>query len=453
MKQFSTIFICLMGFFMQTLSAQGWIGNGTSLSPNTSAINVGIGLSSPSTQLHTTGGVRFQGLTGTGSRLIQTDLNGVLSAIGAGTTGQVLTQGATGLAWANATSGLALTGNTVATGQWMGSNNAQPVIFKVNNAEAMRISAGGGVSVGYDASNAANTVQNYSNFAAGWANNIGDTDGSVTLGAQNTIVGTSHIGKSVALGWNNNISQSNGYAIGAANVITSEYAGTFGVGLQAGANRAFVIGGTTGGALVNNTAYSLMVGFSSKSTLFVKDQSVGINTITPTANLHSVGTVKLQGLPTGTGRVLVIDAVTGEVKMANATAQFASSLTNTEALMQTIEAQNQLIQDLQDQINDIKQSLMQSGGIQQSLSSEAKLEQNIPNPTNGKTTIAYSLPQTAKRATLMISDMSGKQLQKMELSMPKGNIEVKMESAGIYIYTLISDGKIIDSKKMIVEMY
>lgn len=40
--------------------------------------NIGLGTSTPSTQLHTTGGVRFQGLSGTGSRMVVADSNGVL---------------------------------------------------------------------------------------------------------------------------------------------------------------------------------------------------------------------------------------------------------------------------------------------------------------------------------------------------------------------------------------
>jgi len=42
--------------------------------------NVGIGTTGPSTQLHTTGGIRFQSLTGTGTRFVMTDANGNLSA-------------------------------------------------------------------------------------------------------------------------------------------------------------------------------------------------------------------------------------------------------------------------------------------------------------------------------------------------------------------------------------
>jgi collagen type VII alpha len=51
--------------------------------------NVGIGTTAPSTQLHTTGGVRFQTLTGTGNRFVVADANGNLSATSATTAGVV----------------------------------------------------------------------------------------------------------------------------------------------------------------------------------------------------------------------------------------------------------------------------------------------------------------------------------------------------------------------------
>lgn len=41
--------------------------------------NIGIGTVAPTTQLHTTGGVRLQGLSGAGTRMVVADLNGVLS--------------------------------------------------------------------------------------------------------------------------------------------------------------------------------------------------------------------------------------------------------------------------------------------------------------------------------------------------------------------------------------
>jgi hypothetical protein len=55
--------------------------------------SVGIGTTSPSTQLHTTGGVRFQTLTGTGNRFVVADLNGNISTASATTAGIVTGSG------------------------------------------------------------------------------------------------------------------------------------------------------------------------------------------------------------------------------------------------------------------------------------------------------------------------------------------------------------------------
>jgi hypothetical protein len=55
--------------------------------------SVGIGTSSPSTQFHTTGGVRFQTLTGTGNRFVIADANGNLSATTATTAGVITGSG------------------------------------------------------------------------------------------------------------------------------------------------------------------------------------------------------------------------------------------------------------------------------------------------------------------------------------------------------------------------
>ncbi|HQP03082.1 MAG TPA: hypothetical protein PLP11_00640 [Bacteroidales bacterium] len=56
---------------------------------------VGIGTTAPSTQLHTTGGVRFQTLAGTGSRIVYADASGNLSAASAAGSGLVSGSGTT----------------------------------------------------------------------------------------------------------------------------------------------------------------------------------------------------------------------------------------------------------------------------------------------------------------------------------------------------------------------
>ena len=86
--------------------------------------NVGVGTISPSTQLHTTGGVRFQGLAGTGSRMVITDPNGVLST-------QTIPTGGTNLYNSD---GTLTESRTVSIG-------TSQIEFKGTTAASMRISA------------------------------------------------------------------------------------------------------------------------------------------------------------------------------------------------------------------------------------------------------------------------------------------------------------------------
>lgn len=83
----------------------------------------------------------------------------------------------------------------------------------------------------------------------------------------------------------------------------------------------------------------------------------------------------------------------------------------------------------------------------------ALLRQNHPNPFNSSTTIECSLPQNVSSAFLYIYDMQGKQINRIEVR-ERGTVltQVKASSLtpGMYIYSLIADGKEIDSKRMIV---
>lgn len=125
------------------------VGNSyvTQIAPANGAIiegSVGIGTALPSTQLHTTGGVRFQNLSGIGDRLVQTDLNGNLSALTPGTTGQILTQGAGVLTWSNPQNWLLL-GNTGTnpTTNFIGTIDNVDWVMRTNNIERARIKSTG----------------------------------------------------------------------------------------------------------------------------------------------------------------------------------------------------------------------------------------------------------------------------------------------------------------------
>jgi hypothetical protein len=112
------------------------------------AQNVGIGTASPMEKLHVAGGLRVDVLSGVGSRLVGADANGTLEIVAAGTTGQVLTQGATGPIWQDG-SGWGLLGNagTTPTTNFVGTTDLQGLAFRTNNVERMRITDAGLVCV------------------------------------------------------------------------------------------------------------------------------------------------------------------------------------------------------------------------------------------------------------------------------------------------------------------
>jgi hypothetical protein len=80
------------------------------------------------------------------------------------------------------------------------------------------------------------------------------------------------------------------------------------------------------------------------------------------------------------------------------------------------------------------------------------LEQNVPNPFAEQTTINYFLPENVAKAQMLFYNAQGKLIQSVELSQKgKGSINVFAQdlSSGIYTYTLVADGKIVETKKMI----
>ena len=83
----------------------------------------------------------------------------------------------------------------------------------------------------------------------------------------------------------------------------------------------------------------------------------------------------------------------------------------------------------------------------------SSMSQNIPNPFSEKTDIAIFLPESVQTATLYIYDLSGKQLEQHPV---EGRGETVMTihadkmDAGMYVYSLIADKKVVTTKKMIV---
>jgi hypothetical protein len=121
---------------------------------------------------------------------------------------------------------------------------------------------------------------------------------------------------------------------------------------------------------------------------------------------------------------------------------------------QKINAQDKKIEELTRLVEQrLTTSTMLNTNVAPTLVDNASLEQNIPNPFNKTTTIKYSLPQKFTSAQILISDKNGKPMKQVNVSgSGKGivNIDAGTLSGGAYNYSLIVDGKIINTKQMLL---
>lgn len=114
------------------------------------------------------------------------------------------------------------------------------------------------------------------------------------------------------------------------------------------------------------------------------------------------------------------------------------------------------LDSLKDEINSIKTALTTLGI--QSLSStslSASLKQNYPNPYSESTTIEYSLPESYSSAYIQVYNNSDDIVKRMTLTSAGDNsvnISASSLKTGVqYYYPLIVDGKLIDTKKMLLK--
>ena len=110
--------------------------------------------------------------------------------------------------------------------------------------------------------------------------------------------------------------------------------------------------------------------------------------------------------------------------------------------------------ELQEEETTVMQAPIQAGQSEIEASrTSAKLYQNAPNPWSSETVIRYCLPQDVSRADIYIYDLQGVQLKCIP-AQGRGESQVTITArdlkAGMYLYALIADGQLIDSKKMIL---
>lgn len=411
---------------IQFANAQGWVGTpGQRLiavndSLKNGSLFVGIGTTTPTSQLHTTGSVRFTGLTqfNAAPRLLVQDSSGSVFWKDASTIGS-------SNAWL-------LTGNagTNPASNFVGTTDTARLVFRTNNVEKATILSGGNTGFGVSAPVKLFHIHNA---------NASTEDNNLLVS-----------GRSPSIWFSQNP------AIPASGQISTPFA-RFGLASRVG---AFVstsaIGDFVLQALTSGSSLILGTGIDSAGNNGVERARLtgagnfGINTIAPSAKLHVNGTVRFQSLATGTGSVLVVDANGNVFKSATETARVADTNAD-DTLQQQVDQLKQALADVQAQLAALK-----SGSLEITSSAAASTTTSLssaPNPTSGNTTIKYTYPGTVGHAYLTVTDLTGKQVKRVDLKANGGNsVNLSLEgaTAGTYVYSLELDGRVVESKKLML---
>lgn len=94
-----------------------------------------------------------------------------------------------------------------------------------------------------------------------------------------------------------------------------------------------------------------------------------------------------------------------------------------------------------------------NNNIDTTFGDNALLFENTPNPFTSNTEINFVLPQTYVSAKIIIFNLMGTQLRSYELTQHgKGSITISGSDleAGMYLYSLLVDNKLIDTKRMLL---
>ena len=71
----------------------------------------------------------------------------------------------------------------------------------------------------------------------------------------------------------------------------------------------------------------------------------------------------------------------------------------------------------------------------------------------GAASVTYTLPYSSTNAQIIVSDILGRERQTYPLSTSDTEIQIHAQglSSGVYFCTLVADGQILTTRKMIVE--
>ncbi len=439
MKTITLSSLLLVGFTCCTgsLAAQGWVGGNGGSTNNLSAvntslsatpINVGIGTLTPAAQLHTTGSLRFAGLTQNNA------LNQVLVS---DVSGNVSWRDVASIAPPPLNNAWLLNGNagTNSLNNYLGTSDNQALILKTNNIQRMSISNNlsvGNRNVSYvdigrqGVANELTSLNVWSRDVVGFSmpffisSDVAGMNWNFTAGADNTL------GRLIRLNQGNT----------AANGGNDFY--DFGID---NSQDFYITERTRPGT---NAFPQRMFTIDSRN-------RVGINMgwgVRPTAIFHTIGTVRHENLPFGAGAPLVIDAAGNIYRGA------AIGLDIQQEAVQDMSRLKKEMAELRKELDALKDLLQKVVGNKQPVNPDNGVTLRVvPNPSSGTAEIRYSVPATQAKIILRISTVDGrpvKELAGISGSTQHQTLNETALVAGTYFCTLLTDGQIADTYKFVV---
>jgi len=126
-------------------------------------------------------------------------------------------------------------------------------------------------------------------------------------------------------------------------------------------------------------------------------------------------------------------------------------------LVKGINEMSEKIEKLEQQLKVQKQTkkVKSTTGLEETMSDVdiVRMDQNNPNPFSESTVIGLNIPEKTQKANVFIYDLSGKQIQSVPVT-ERGETNITVYAgnlnAGMYIYSLVVDGKVAVTRRMIV---
>lgn len=152
-------------------------------------------------------------------------------------------------------------------------------------------------------------------------------------------------------------------------------------------------------------------------------------------------------------QVQIVDATNYSDSLENVVTNLNDRLTQLENCLSGIlpflcQLNNSSIAPTQE---DVQRELAKAIDVQLSDKNNIVLNQNVPNPFAEKTVISYSIPESVGKAQIHFYDGKGTLINTVDI-VERGSGEINVYandlSSGVYTYSLVADGQIVSTKRM-----